>query len=567
MRNDLEPIRKWSPRLYLAKAAVMAGPVTFLVALWMMEGMPMPDFRAGIIIESGEAVKSPSAPAFIPIFAGGKVGTGGGGNGNGGAAQYRAFPEAEGFAAMATWNADSTDACNRPQGQTLTVSNTNDSGAGSLRQAVADMRPDSLDVVIVTTGGTVTLASELLFEGESCGIFAFHTAPGGGFQLYRNNATVVDFQTETTSHDLVFRYLRARADSGTSQRDAVRLLEGDNIIFDHCSISFGTDEGFSLTTLSTASRANADSLENITAQRCIIGPGLRPHSTGSLIGGPGDRTSAVNYVSIHHNLYIHNAHRNPVYQDSADGMQWINNVVYNCRNWNSGSSNALGQTNFGPRIDYSRNYYKSGPWAVNCDDEIHRETGDPADNRQVSLLWVNKNVVDSLGTLIADSTVDLTIDRYVWSIGGSSLPGSAFVGSRQAFPQVPVTESHAVAAYDTIATDADVGAWQKLNDSACDGTFIDARDALDDTLIAHVQNNTGPSIDTENDSPNDYGGIPTLAAGTACTDTDSDGMPDVWEDANSLDKNSAADNFQDADTDGYTNIEEYLNGTDPQVSG
>ena len=72
---------------------------------------------------------------------------------------------------------------------------------------------------------------------------------------------------------------------------------------------------------------------------------------------------------------------------------------------------------------------------------------------------------------------------------------------------------------------------------------------------------TGGLIDT----PTQVGGIPVLAQGTPPTDTDHDGMPDAWESQYGLDPDSAADGPQDADLDGYTNLEEFLSGGSPQV--
>lgn len=40
-------------------------------------------------------------------------------------------------------------------------------------------------------------------------------------------------------------------------------------------------------------------------------------------------------------------------------------------------------------------------------------------------------------------------------------------------------------------------------------------------------------------------------------------MPDAWEDAHGLNKNSAADGVLDGDADGLTNVREYLAGTLP----
>ena len=81
-------------------------------------------------------------------------------------------------------------------------------------------------------------------------------------------------------------------------------------------------------------------------------------------------------------------------------------------------------------------------------------------------------------------------------------------------------------------------------------------------IIQDIQQGTGPATDEENDEPSDHGGFPILAKGIPCPDTDNDGMPDEWEQRYFGSITAAVVN-QDPDNDGYTNIEEYLNGTNP----
>jgi hypothetical protein len=71
-----------------------------------------------------------------------------------------------------------------------------------------------------------------------------------------------------------------------------------------------------------------------------------------------------------------------------------------------------------------------------------------------------------------------------------------------------------------------------------------------------VRNRTGKLID----SPRDVGGYPALRSAAAPTDTDRDGIPDAWETDHGLDPNDPADQRDDRDRDGYTNLEEFLNG-------
>jgi hypothetical protein len=93
----------------------------------------------------------------------------------------------------------------------------------------------------------------------------------------------------------------------------------------------------------------------------------------------------------------------------------------------------------------------------------------------------------------------------------------------------------------------------------CAGNWVRRRDAIDTRIVNEVKNGAGHIID----DPSQVGGWIKPAPGTPCTDSDHDGMPDTWELKYGLNSSSAADGPVDLDGDGYTNLEEYLNGTDP----
>lgn len=118
-----------------------------------------------------------------------------------------------------------------------------------------------------------------------------------------------------------------------------------------------------------------------------------------------------------------------------------------------------------------------------------------------------------------------------------------------------VATTNANDAYSKTIADGGSGNSRGLN---CDGTWYNRRDAIDTRIINDIKNGTGGIID----SPTQVGGWITPATGTGCTDTDHDGMPDVWETAHGLNPNDASDGPKIA-ADGYTNLENYLNGTNP----
>jgi hypothetical protein len=434
-----------------------------------------------------------------------------GGNG-GGEALYRAFPEAESFGAMATWNADSTDACNRPETLVHFVTNTNSTGAGSWHEIVTnDLRDDSLDIVIFTTGGTIVVDPEPIID-KSCVYVAGQSAPGGGIQFRApdDELHIIDTlecaKTGLCNH-LIFRYIRLRPGKGSpGNGNGVDFKSGQYIIFDHVSANFAP--GRSIGMVPQDSTGGGERINDITVQWSIVGPTLVPHSTGH---------------------------------------QW--------------GTRTNGSDNHRICADFIRNYYLEGPRAGTPILEHWLRDILPAFPNKLHL---DANVADPFQT---DSTADQQ-NLYVWNddrdpnpLDGLPLDDSLFVESKQTAPQVAVTQYSAYQALDSVLDRA--GAYQKLNDSACNGTWLANRDAADDSLVNQVINGTGMTDDADMDHQDDWGGYPTLAAGTPCADADGDGMPDVWEDANGLDKNDASDMTGDPDGDGYINIEEYLNGTSP----
>ena len=122
-------------------------------------------------------------------------------------------------------------------------------------------------------------------------------------------------------------------------------------------------------------------------------------------------------------------------------------------------------------------------------------------------------------------------------------------GNRAAapFPVVPVTTQSAAEAYRAVLERA--------------GATLPVRDAVDARIVEQVKTGTGRIIDSQQD----VGGWPAYRNGEPPSDTDSDGMPDEWESRYGLDPDEAVDTGHDGDGDGYTDLEEFLNGTDPRA--
>jgi len=232
-----------------------------------------------------------------------------------------AFPGAEGFGRFAKGGRG---------GAIYHVTNLNDSGTGSFRDAVSS--PNR--IIIFDVGGVIkilspiTVSSYLTIAGE--------TAPGDGICIYGN---AIAFGG--AKHTIV-RYIRFRMGViGKDGGDAVGISNGINLIFDHVSISWGRDGTLDMNRYST------QTLDSITFQDCIISHGLQPHSTGGLMQTNG-------HFSVLRTLYINNWTRNP---KQSCNHQYVNNVVYN---WGASCYNFGGGTSFNTYSNVTNNYFICG---------------------------------------------------------------------------------------------------------------------------------------------------------------------------------------------------------------
>jgi autotransporter-associated beta strand protein len=230
-----------------------------------------------------------------------------------------AFPGAEGFGANATGGRG---------GSVYVVTNLNDSGAGSFRDAVS--QPNR--TVVFAVGGIIRITSRIPVKSNIT--IAGQTAPGGGITIYGNGVSFSD------ANNTICRYIRFRQGiNGDGGTDAVGIASGDSMIFDHVSASWGRDETFSV----------SGSPSNITLQDCIVGQGLLVHSAGGLMQTDGG-------VSVFRTLYADNWMRNP----KVKGVhEFTNNVVYN---WGSGGGYIMAGDSAGQSFtNISNNYFIAGP--------------------------------------------------------------------------------------------------------------------------------------------------------------------------------------------------------------
>jgi pectate lyase len=399
-----------------------------------------------------------------------------------------AFPGAEGFG--------STTPGGRG-GRVIEVTNLNDAGAGSFREACLASGPR---IVVFRVGGRIQLQSDVEFHNPFITI-AGQTAPGGGICISGAPLRVY-------THDVIIRGLRLRL-GDSSQRDGLVIGSSAdpeiayNIIVDHCSVSWSLDENIS----------TWRPCHDITFQWCISSEALlhdeggTMESYGVLIGD-----NATN-VSVHHCLIAHNKDRSPI-MGSNSRSEVINNLVYNWRWWGT-------STKPNARVNVIGNYYKTGPnW-----------TG----GKGVGLQYSDGVTLFVKGNIGPGREADTGDDWLV--VNGSDTNRSLT----------------AVISLSGIRTNNAADVYELVLNNA--GATFPAIDAVDQRIIKSVRDGTGKHIASQNE----VGGWPIYNPGQPSTDTDHDGMPDAWELAHGLDPNNLADANADRDGDGYTNIEEYIN--------
>lgn len=468
-------------------------------------------------------------------------------------AALSAFPGAEGFGA------------NTPGGrggQVVEVTNLNDSGTGSLRACVEANGPRTC---VFRIGGTITLNTSLKILNPYITI-AGQTAPGGGITL-RNNPDINKHGTIIIqTHDVILRYFRIR--TGATKIPAccdqsLTVTSGYNIIADHLSTSWSTDQTITLFT-----DPKTGSVQDITVQWSFITEGLF-HSTNSKPGGHSTAaifgSTNIGNISFHHNLLAHNDARNP--RVGITGiLDVVNNVVYNYGRELSYADAEHGSS----ALNYIGNFIKKGPSSTTNNRFVKV---DPF--AYTILVFVQGNIdrYRTNNSLPDNLSVDLRDQSYIVS---TKAPAPLVT----TYPCNSMTDCEV---YTHVLADA--GANKYLDDQ---GNFIPRLDAVDKRILEEVKRGEGKIIDATSFStmysasasaylaPTDYtkygitdpiadDGWPILEAGIAPADSDHDGMPDTWEDKYEFDKNNAVDSNQDIDGDGYTNIEEFLNSTQPHI--
>lgn len=430
--------------------------------------------------------------------------------------QLLAFPGAEGFGRFTTGGRG---------GEIYHVTNLNDSGTGSLRDAVSKEGR----IIVFDVSGVIELKSALVFKGNNT--ILGQTAPGEGVQVYGDRISF------SNASNLIVRHMRFRMGiTGTSGADACGVANGTDMIFDHLSVLWGRDENFSVSWDNKNTRP-----ANITIQNSIIGQGLQSHSCGGLI-------QTIGGVTLYRNLYVENKTRNP----KVKGLnQFVNNVVYN---WGDGGGYIMSDSEGDSWADIENNYFVKGPWNGSTDPFVR--------GIKTFRYFGAGNYYDENKDGVLNGHL-MTEDEMRGAQNGTA-PYSTLFPSLDAL-NANITEYNATATEQIqlipeIAgkmTAEEAYAWMLTSV----GPVLPVRDEVDQYLIDEIATygkaGTKNGINSEAQLPHKGKGV--LSGGVKPLDTDGDAIPDEWEIANSLNPNDPSDAVAIDPATGYAWIEVYAN--------
>lgn len=435
-----------------------------------------------------------------------------------------AFPGADGHARFVTGGRG---------GQVLYVTHLNDDyTVGSLRTAIGYNGPR---IIVFKVSGTIRLKEALKIKSGNVTI-AGQTAPGDGI-------TLADYPVSIDADNVIIRFMRFRMGDETEQEaDALGGRFHKNIMIDHCSMSWSTDECVSFY-----------QNETFTLQWCVISESLRNSVHGKGAHGYGGIWGGKN-ASFHHNLLAHHDSRNPRLGEAdgdkfalTDAVDLRNNVIYN---WHGNSAYGGEAMN----VNIVNCYYKPGPATTKKERivAIDKET-DP--DRATTDIWgkyfIEGNVLTGSERATADNWTYGVYNQFHGKYGSVSAAEKEAIKVEEPHPTGYVNTHTAELAYERILQFG--------------GASL-VRDTIDKRVIYELSTGTATYMDGGNGSENGIidtqdavGGWPELASTEAPADSDEDGMPDDWETSNSLDPNNAGDAWLKSVDGLYPNVELYLN--------
>jgi Pectate lyase len=454
-----------------------------------------------------------------------------------------AFPGAEGFGRYVTGGRG---------GNVFHVTNLNDFGEGSLRWAVEQTGKKT---IVFDVSGTINLQSSLSINSNTT--LAGQTSPGG--------ICVSDYPMNIIGNNVIVRYMRFRLGNnyvkinGADGWDGFGGFDHSEWMIDHCSVSWSIDECLSVL-----------GNKNTTVQWCIVAQSLvaAGHTKGN--HGYGGNWGG-DHASFHHNLLAHHGSRTPRLgprptTQLSEYMDMRNNVIYNF-----GGNGCYGGE--GMDVNIVNNYYKPGPGSPTGDKGMRIAAIGIRTNEYVTTYPAYAPALHKWGHYYVNGNVNSMYSDVIkdnWTYGMYNQIDA--LGNDGTYTNVTKDTIKLASPLDIIYTTTHT-AEQAYNKVLAYAGASNHRDSFDDLIVSDTRGGvatyTGANcsqgfINSQNDdkpanAAADWNAWPTLSSTTsAATDTDGDGMPDDWENANGLNSKDANDR-NIVNKSGYTNLETYLN--------
>ena len=382
----------------------------------------------------------------------------------------KAFIGAEGYGAR-------TSGWRDPNAQILFVTNLNDNGPGSFRQAFQGSTGPRY--IIFQVGGYIPSGSSFLSNEQHGGARVYvagQTAPGDGVGFKgadtsgQNRSGLFIRNGETC-----VRYIRSRNNDATGTNSwAFGIWNADttdfmtNVIVDHCSFSYASDDNIATTPA-----------DYLTIQYCLLHEGLPGHAILVDVMGPGQQ------YTFHHNVIMHFCQRHPLFV--GGNGEFHNNLIYNWGGLGVGTGGDFDcYYGYTSTYDTINNYYKWGPTSV-CGNQAGND--DPANGFEIqygSLSGGGTLFLSGNKALLPNTPHVATPNTYTDVRARTHIsPTIILVGARQLTPPVPVT-------IDDISTRTLADAWAASLLTKC-GCIRPRRDAVDTLACASYGNFTGNS--------------------------------------------------------------------------
>lgn len=466
------------------------------------------------------------------------------------ATRMLAFPTAEGFGKYTTGGRG---------GEVVKVTSLADDGsAGTLRWAFNQHKGKPITIMFEVSGD-IALNSELRVNRTDWTL-AGQSAPGEGIVITRNKVNLGG-SSNFIVRNIRFRIGQKNVAGNIQAENALGAENCSNFIFDHCSFGWSVEENMN----------TADS-HFLTVQYCIVHEGLynAGHSKGARGYGSQWGGSPATY---HHNLLAHNNSRSPRLngargEDQIVFLEYANNVNYNygksggCYGGeNTAEINSFNGLNSAHECNFMANYYYPGANSTRTNvcfiNSSYARSG--ATSWGPAKWFVDGNYAKGLPTYTADNWLGVTAETY------SKDQIKAEERITPSLPYYKYTLAATIGNYvpqhymlDNIETAETAYASVLAKAGTINRDKVEARvisDATNGTVTygGKTMGYKSGIIDTEADAE---GFFPYSADYTVPTDSDGDGMPDAWENANGT--NPAVTDQNSINSDGYTALEVYL---------